>query len=283
MNFIKKMIVSLAVCAIGVTFINSIEVKADVDNAGLITVDLVIFAGQSNMSGAGGDVALAPSVPNGHGYEFRNGQDPAGLYVVKEAFGSRENSYISDPDGVRKGTLVSAFMNSYFASTGVPVLGISAARGGAGMNDFWMKPEVQSDLLSKYQAALDWCGANNVKVRKQYVVWLQGETDGINYLSAKDYIEDMKTLFSTLFARGLQQVFIISPGNLEGVPGAYDVIIEAQKALAIKDGRFTFATDTLKLLPNTYLVDGIHYNQDALNMVGAQTAAVAAAYSAVSP
>lgn len=249
-----------------------------VPNAGLLTVDLVIFAGQSNMSGVGGDVTQAPAVPHGCGYEFRNGQDPKGMYEVVEPFGSRENGYISD-SATRNGTLVSAFMNTYYNATGVPVLGVSASRGATDMTSFWMTPNVKAELMKKYQDAKDWCGANNVSIRHQYVVWLQGESDAFNNLSPDLYKQDMKNLFAPLFVKGVEQVFVITPGNYEPFPGLFDSIINAQTSLCAADNHFTVGSVALKSLPDTYLVDGIHYNQAALNLAGSQAATVAATYS----
>ena len=57
----------------------------------LKTVDLVIFAGQSNMSGRGGDATQAPGVPVDTGYEFRIGTCPTGIYPVTEPFGVYSN------------------------------------------------------------------------------------------------------------------------------------------------------------------------------------------------
>lgn len=278
-NIIKRLSVLMMVVITGMLLMGARVVKAEVPNAGLITVDLVIFAGQSNMSGLGGDVAKAPSVANGCGYEFRNGQDPMGLYGVVEPFGDRENGYTSDPTGSRKGTLVSSFMSTYYSTTGIPVVGVSAAKGGTDLA-YWLKPEVQAELLKKYNDAVSWCGANNVKIRNKYVVWLQGESDALNGRTSKQYMQDVKNVFAPLFNKGLQQVFFIAPGNIEGAPGLYDDIIAAQVSLAAKDGHFTFASGALHEMPNTHLVDGIHYDQAALNLVGAQAATSAAVYSA---
>lgn len=46
-------------------------------------VDVILFAGQSNMSGVG-DASLAPAVPEGVGYEFRAITDPTRLYPLAE-------------------------------------------------------------------------------------------------------------------------------------------------------------------------------------------------------
>lgn len=247
-------------------------------NAALVTVDLVIFAGQSNMSGAGGDAKAAPGVPHGCGFEYRNGMDPAGLYEVVEPFGARANGYLSDPPELRGGTLVSAFMNAYYDATGVPVVGVSAARGGSNMV-YWNDPAVQAELFDKYNNALAWCSSNNVKVRHRYVVWLQGETDSTSGMMSAEYQKQLTNVFTRLFANGLDQVFIITPGNLLGFENAYAQIVDAQRNLCAGSLRYTLGSDTLGTLPLEYLADGVHYNQAALNVVGAQTGAVAAHYS----
>lgn len=256
------------------------SVSVNEADTGIMTVDLVVFAGQSNMSGAGGNADEAPAVPHGCGYEYRNGKDPAGMYEVTEPFGTSADGYLSDPDGLRKGTLVSAFMNSYYSSTGVPVLAFSAARGGTDMMNYWSTPQVKAELSNKYGNIKAWCAANHVKIRHQYVVWLQGESDGYMGMDQLAYRRELIALFAPLFSQGLEQVFIITPGNCEGAPGVYDQIISGQKTLCANNAHFTLATDTLKQLPNTYLVDGIHYNQQALNLVGTQAAAAAASYTA---
>lgn len=248
------------------------------DNAALITVDLVIFAGQSNMSGVGGDAKEAPSVANGQGYEFRKGKCATGLYTVEEPFGIYADGYLSDPDGVRSGTLVSAFMNTYYSRTNVPVLGVSAARGGTGI-DFWNQQEVQQDLLDKYNSAKAWCASNNVKIRHRYVVWLQGETDAIAGRSGDEYQKMLKSAFASLFKQGVEQVFVIAIGNAGGFPGAYDVIEVAQESLCAKDPHFTLGTNVLHTLPDVCTPDTIHYNQQSLNQAGSLCANTCASYS----
>lgn len=265
--------VSLLMC------VNVSAAPQSVEADGIMTVDLIFFAGQSNMSGTGGNASEAPAVPHGHGYEYRNGMDPAGMYEVVEPFGVRENGYLSDPDGIRFGTLVSAFMNKYYAATGVPVLGVSIARGGSALATYWTSQPVKAELVSKYDGAVAWCKANHVKIRKQYVVWLQGESDAMNGLDGDTYGTLLEQEFTPLFAKGLQQVFVITPGNLVGRPGLYDSIIQGQKSLCAKNMKFTLASERLHNLPDVYLADGIHYNQKALNMVGEEAATVAASYS----
>ena len=75
---------------------------------GKIIVDLVMFMGQSNMSGTGGNAAYAPEVKEGHGYEFRAISDPTRLYPIKEPFGINENAAISDAAVGKKGSMANS-------------------------------------------------------------------------------------------------------------------------------------------------------------------------------
>ena len=45
-------------------------------------MDVILFMGQSNMSGANGDAAKAPELTEGAGYEYRAITDPDTLHVL---------------------------------------------------------------------------------------------------------------------------------------------------------------------------------------------------------
>ncbi|MCR5590673.1 MAG: hypothetical protein K6F73_04010 [Lachnospiraceae bacterium] len=244
----------------------------------LKTVDLVIFAGQSNMSGRGGNAAAAPAVAVDTGYEFRYGTCPTGMYPMTEPFGIYSNGYLCDLPALRGGSLASAFMNTYYNSTGVPVLAFSAARGGSSIG-YWQGAEVQGELSQKYDMIKAWCNSNHVAIRRSYVVWLQGETDGVANIAMNDYKVGLSNVFANLFAKGLDQVFVITIGRYAGLPGTYDNVIAAQIELCAQDPRFSLGSDALRNLPETYLTDGCHYNQAALNIAGSQCANAAAARS----
>lgn len=243
------------------------------------TVDLIVFAGQSNMSGAGGNAAAAPAVPNGQGYEFRAISDPTGLHPITEPFGVTEAGYAGETAATKKGSLVSSFVGTYYAKTGTPVVAVSASRGGTDM-DFWTSPNVIADINSRYTKAKNFLEVNHYNVRKKYVVWLQGESDGVEGRSAQEYKNCMETTFAPLFANGLDQVFVITPGRALGNIMTYDTIINAQKNLCAVNYKYTLASDMLRNLPDAYFADQVHYNQTALNMVGADAAARVAAYTA---
>ncbi|MBO4889714.1 MAG: hypothetical protein J5574_01870 [Lachnospiraceae bacterium] len=246
------------------------------------TVDLVIFAGQSNMSGRGGDAKSAPGVAVDTGYEFRMGTCPTGLYPVSEPFGVYSNGYLCDPPILRGGSLVSSFMNSYYKATGVPVMGFSAARGGSSIA-YWQTAPVQAELSQKFDTIKAWCSANHIFIRKKYVVWLQGETDGVARIDKQKYKEGLVNVFSPLFSKGLDQVFVITIGQYAGLPGTYDQVISAELELCQSDPRFSLGSDALRNLPPTYLTDGCHYSQAALNIVGSQSGSAAALYTKMRP
>ena len=97
----------------------------------MLTVDLAVFMGQSNMAGRG-TAADAPKLRDGTGYEFRAVTAPDRLFALEEPFGKDENN----PDGVfepgmKTGSLVSAFVKACAEITGTPIVGVSCSKGGS--------------------------------------------------------------------------------------------------------------------------------------------------------
>ena len=79
-----------------------------------VTVDLVIFMGQSNMSGRG-VAAEAPRVPRKYGYEFKAISDPTKLYPIVEPFGENENNACGITEiGMKTGSLVQAYKGGLY-------------------------------------------------------------------------------------------------------------------------------------------------------------------------
>ena len=242
------------------------------------TVDLVIFSGQSNMTGHGGNAVPSPQVPKGHGYEFKSGAVTAGMYAAKDPFGSSAYGSFSDEAIYRLGTLVPSFMNAYYNSTGVPVLGLSCAKCGSTL-DYWGSSIVQADYLSQVNAARAWCAANNVNIRHQYIVWLHGETDSSYGMTGEEYTSRLKQVMQPMLNNGIEQVFIITIGNNTDFPGKYVTIANAQKQLCAESPSFSLGSDLLSNLPDSYLTDSVHFNQDALNQVGTACGSTVAAYT----
>ena len=81
-----------------------------------------------------GDAAQAPLVPTEAGWEYK-AIGRSGVYSVKEPFGFDQNRTGGIDDQQKKtGSMVSAFINAYFATCHVPVIGISASQGGTGID-----------------------------------------------------------------------------------------------------------------------------------------------------
>lgn len=254
-----------------------------------VTVDLIIFAGQSNMSGNGGNAALAPVVPAGAGYEYRPATAPNALFPLVEPFGRYERGYISDVAEYRNGTLVSAFVSTYYSSTKVPVVAVSATCGGTD-SGYWANDATKADLLSRFIKAKTYLENNNFNIRRKFVVFLQGESDAvkgaaINGLGEKEfndfeYKNNLTSAFQPLFANGLDQVFIITPGYALNGMYSYNDVVAAQVDLCNSSDLFSIGSTLLhKLPPNAYLADAVHYNQIGLNMVGSNAGANVASYA----
>jgi len=243
-------------------------------------VDVIIFMGQSNMSGVGGDPDLAPKVKEGQGYEFRAVSDPTKLYPITEPFGINESfvGAICDFPGAKNGSLVSSFICKYYEETGVPVVAVSASEG-ATTTEQWMSDYYQADLINRYTQAIAWLDANGYTIRKRYAIWLQGESDALNNVSSKEYGENMADVMRNLFLGGLNKVFVITPGRTLTISNFFDKIINSQIEVCRESDYFVLATTVLSGIKPSHLIDEWHYDQWVLDLVGEQAAETVAFYA----
>ena len=236
---------------------------------GKILVDVIMFMGQSNMSGCGGDAAQAPAVKERAGYEFRAISDPTKLYPITEPFGINENQIggIIEYPGGKKGSLVSSFVNAYYEETGVPVIAVSAS-AGATASEYWTRPAIVNDFVERHARVVVWLESNECSVRNQYVVWLQGESDADAGITAQQYSENMDNIIRPLFINGVQKVFIIRPGRTLDDEHFFDDIIQAQTEMSKDSDYYALASTLLAGFDTSYMVDQWHYCQTALNLLG---------------
>lgn len=243
-------------------------------------VDLIVFAGQSNMSGCGGDASLAPIVSEEAGFEFRAVSDPTKLYTIAEPFGVNENNLdglCEKPTG-KKGSLVSAFVNEYYKETGVSVVAVSASRGEMAMSQF-LQEGVVNDVTNRFVTAKNWLLANGYTIRNMYMVWLQGESDGLKKTPPDVYRTQMDDFIRPLFMEGMQKVFFITPGRTIPELDVYLDIINAQKDMCRDSGYYSLASTILSGVSTEYMTDIYHYNQHVLNLVGMDAADAVAYYA----
>ncbi|MCI6408733.1 MAG: sialate O-acetylesterase [Lachnospiraceae bacterium] len=256
------------------------------DNGTIVThdgkpvIDLIFFMGQSNMSGAGGDKELAPPVTEGHGYEFRAISDPTRLYNIEEPFGKNESFIggICDIPGAKKGSIVSCFANEYYALTGVPIVGVSASQG-ATTTEIWQSAGFQIDMQQRYDITVNWLNDNGYYIRNRYVVWFQGESDAANHVQPEIYNTNMDNIIRPLFIKGLNKVFIITPGRTLSIKNYFDDIINQQLDMCRESGYYALGTNILSDVSAEYMVDEWHYNQLVLNIIGIETAKSVACYT----
>ncbi len=248
-------------------------------------VDVILFAGQSNMSGLG-DASLAPVVPEGVGYEFRAITDPTRLYPLAEPFGENEhNPGMCDDRGLleRTGSLVSAFVNSYYEQTGTPVVAVSASRGSSKLNT-WLK---EDGLFMDAGKRLDTClqylnNEPDYKIRHIYMVWLQGESDTSAKDTVESYMEGVQKLYGNFKILGVEKCFVIRIGlDQERDSAGIDHVIEAQTQLCRTSEDFVLvSTQAVTLTERGMMQDRVHYTQEGYNLIGEEAGRNAGIYAA---
>lgn len=243
-------------------------------------VDLFIFMGQSNMAGRG-IAAQAPSVPSGHGYEFRAVSDPSVLYDIIEPFGVNENIESGIFETIMKtGDCVASFVNAYYDKTKIPIVGVSASKGGSTVLEWQPGGAFLNDAVSRFTSAKKWLAGNGYAIRHRFMVWLQGETDGDNEMSGSDYINHVKKIIDEMVDhQGVEKCFVIRIGNRRDKPAQYDEIISAQTELCKTYDKTVMVSARLAGYAASGLMkDEFHYLQAAYNEFGTEAGLNAAYY-----
>lgn len=244
-------------------------------------VDLVLFAGQSNMAGRG-EYDEAVKCQAGHGYEYHSVTEPGVLSAVSEPFGKYENNDAVNDNGGngadrRSGDMVSAFMESYYNVSGVPIVGVQCSRGGT-ESGWWNNSARMTEAAARYNEAKAYLEANGYTIGKKFMVWCQGCTDADSNRSIDTYKSNIKAIFNTLkSSTGLTDMFIVRIGHCKTSGAAaidedkdprYKAVNLAQKALADEEKNITAVAS---LYTNEYAAlmrDQYHYHQAAYNSVG---------------
>ena len=262
-------------------------------------VDFILFMGQSNMAGRGISCDCfpqeAPDVADGAGWEFRAISDPTRLYVIKEPFGVDENH----PEGIndvfsngvkaKTGSMVTAFVNAYFEKTQVPVVGVSASKGGSQIAQ-WMPDAREAflkDVLARYRAAEDFLlGKSDAssdmvsEIRHRYMVWCQGESDGDRGTTAQEYKTRFQILWQEVKAAGIEKCFLVQIGrkNIPGQENDYEEIRRAQEELCDGEEIVMVSQKFGGMLERGLMKDAFHYYQQAYNEVGTEAGQNAGMY-----
>ncbi|MCI1955830.1 MAG: sialate O-acetylesterase [Oscillospiraceae bacterium] len=242
-------------------------------------VDLAIFMGQSNMAGRG-TASEAPVVPKGHGYEFRAISDPSGLYDLVEPFGADENnpSGICEP-GRKTGSLVSSFVIEYYSLTKIPVVGVSASKGGSSINAWQPGGSYLKDAIDRLDSASHYLIRHDYQIRKKFMVWCQGETDGDQEMPPDEYQIKLRKMLDAMLTKGPEMCFLIRIGNQRDLPGQYSGIIQAQTDFCKNYKKAVLvSTKFAEMSARNLMKDSFHYRQEAYNLVGSEAGRNTALY-----
>lgn len=247
-----------------------LKIKVTVGNQ----VDFIIFAGQSNMSG-GGNASLAPTVIPGAGYEYRSVTAPNTLKSITEPFGKKENSGNLNDQNYKLGSLVSSFVNAYYKETKVPVVALSATRIGS--STFFWKDTLAKETKTRYRKANSYLRKRKLKIRHRYVVWYQGEAEGIYKVNGGAYSENTKAI-QKYFSENckIEKFFVVRIGQYYGTEvesdneaNLFDEIIRTQTRLCLTDDNFVLVSvKAASYGKENYNPEGLHLNQKALNELG---------------
>ena len=247
--------------------------------------DLFLFLGQSNMAGRGVTCLRfpqsAPACLPGAGWEFRAVSDPHRLYPATEPFGVWENrpGGIFEP-GMKTGSMAVSFMNAYFQETRTPVIGISASKGGSAIREWQPGSPFLEDALLRLRTAEGFFRSEDIAIRRRFVLWCQGETDGDLGTPPDIYEKDFLRMLDALLSSGIEHLFLIRIGRYNALPETgrgpeapfpdYAPIRNAQERLALTCPKASMVSRLFAgMRAQGLMKDAFHYYQHAYNLVGA--------------
>ena len=252
-------------------------------------VDLGIFMGQSNMAGRGVTTTAhpepAPTVPEGHGYEFKAISDPTKLYNLVEPFGVKENN----PNGVtetnKTGSMVAAFANAYYKYTHTPMVGVSCSKGGSAISQWQPGTAYLNDAISRYNTAKTWLIDNGYTIRRSFMVWCQGEADSGLGTPESTYISQTKNTIEEMMKHGVEVCFVVRIGHYDKDYSTKDTDKDNNEMIRIQTefcrtykNAVMVSTDFAGMLAAGLMKDDQHYLQEGYNITGTNAGEHAAFY-----
>lgn len=240
-------------------------------------IDLFMFMGQSNMAGRGivneEHPVPAPKLLKGAGYEYRAVSAADKLVEIEEPFGRYEDRVNGIDDGMRKtGSMVTAFANAYYENTGVPIVGVSASKGGSKIEEWQPESVYLKDAITRLHAAVSYLEQSGYEIRHKYMLWCQGESDGDIGKSGEAYREDFERMLNKMLQNGIEKCFMVRIGNYNGTGMQdYHEIMQAQKEIAkTNEHVIMVSTAFVEMKKRGLMKDDFHYYQEAYNEVGTE-------------
>ncbi|MBD5544505.1 MAG: hypothetical protein HDR01_09760 [Lachnospiraceae bacterium] len=241
------------------------------------TVDLIVFAGQSNMTGRG-DSSNAPKLTDGAGYESRTITNGGSLSPLKEPFGMGQDRNSLNDSGLRTGSMVTAFVQAYYQKTQTPVVAVSATIAGSGCVS-WSTIHYK-EVAARVKLAQKALKKRGLKVENCYLVFMQGENDGFAKTSQSFYKKRITQMFRNLQKScSVEKCLFIRIGSYTKDRNLYNDIVKAQTDLCRTNKDFVLVSVKAASLKDSYYqADGIHLTQKGLNVLGKEAGTNAASY-----
>lgn len=241
------------------------------------TVDLIVFAGQSNMTGRG-NLSSIPKLPDGAGYESRTVTHAGSLSLLKEPFGIGQDRNSLNDSGLRTGSMVTAFVQAYYQKTQTPVVAVSATIAGSGCVS-WSTVHYK-EAGARVKQAQKALKKRGLKVENCYLVFMQGENDGFAKTSQSFYKKRITQMFHNLQkVCPVEKCLLIRIGSYTKEPDLYKDIVKAQTDLCRDNQDFVLVSvKAASFKAGYYQEDGIHLTQKGLNILGKEAGANAASY-----
>ncbi len=248
-------------------------------------VDLFLFAGQSNMGGRGVPCErfpeTAPAVIPGAGWEYRPITAPDLLFPILDPIGAQEN----DPEGIHEnrktGSMVPAFVNAYYSLGGVPVVGVSASKGGSPIRQWLPGTPYLTDALSRLDRAARWLEGSDYAVRHTFALWCQGESDGDEGTDKETYFSRFSAMLEEMKRHGVEKLFMVRIGrcNVPGDLDRFEKMIGWQEEIASAFPDVVMVSRAFASMRDRGLMkDAFHYYQAGYNETGREAGRNAAAW-----
>lgn len=240
---------------------------------------LFMIAGQSNAVGVG-DKDLSVKVPQGVAFEYSSEFDK--LVHLQDPVGSSHMGFQKSEDG----SFLPSFALAFYEMTGRKSVLVQAAKGGSACHtraetNNWGNWSEHGNLF-KNSVAKTRMAEKKTGQKLAAIIWSQGENDGEAISKQIITREQYKVSLTDLIARyrsefGPEIPFcIIETGRRAGNSKAdhgFSIVRSVQREVANEDPytHIVYAK-TDKFIELNCLVDVVHYNQTALNKLGAEVA-----------
>lgn len=176
--------------------------------------------------------------------------------------------------------MVSAFVNACTVRTGIPIVGVSCAKGGSSIAEWLPGTPYYQDAVQRTKQCRQYLKQQGYHVRHQYMLWCQGCTDGDLHTNPAVYKTSTERMLHQFMRETSMEVcFLIKIGNHRDDPQLYVPIQQAQEELAAENADIIMVSRQFKTFAGRHLMkDEFHYLQPGYDLVGGEAGAIVGEY-----